>query len=131
MADFYLVSAGSTFSKATIASGNFTPLFNTDQPHTVSVPYDPTQSTSFYLGINTGLGFSNNRPNRDVFGWVQLSNSSTGMSIISSAMAYGEAGIIVGTLNTVPVPEADTSAMLLMGAGVMGFMARRRKNTQA
>ncbi len=29
------------------------------------------------------------------------------------------------------VPEADTSAMLLMGAGVMGFMARRRKNTQA
>jgi probable HAF family extracellular repeat protein len=30
-----------------------------------------------------------------------------------------------------PVPEADTSAMLLIGAGVMGFMARRRKNTQA
>jgi len=29
------------------------------------------------------------------------------------------------------VPEADTSAMLLMGVGVMGFMARRRKNTQA
>ena len=29
------------------------------------------------------------------------------------------------------VPEADTSSMLLMGAGVMGFMARRRKNTQA
>ena len=27
-----------------------------------------------------------------------------------------------------PVPEADTSAMLLMGAGVMGFMARRRKH---
>ena len=32
-------------------------------------------------------------------------------------------------INTAPVPEADTSAMLLMGAGVMGFMARRRKNT--
>jgi hypothetical protein len=29
------------------------------------------------------------------------------------------------------VPEADTSAMLLMGAGVMGFMARRRKQTTA
>jgi hypothetical protein len=26
-----------------------------------------------------------------------------------------------------PVPEADSSAMLLMGAGVMGFIARRRK----
>ena len=30
-----------------------------------------------------------------------------------------------------PVPEADTSAMLLMGAGVMGFIARRRRNAQA
>jgi hypothetical protein len=33
--------------------------------------------------------------------------------------------------STAPVPEADTSAMLLMGAGVMGFIARRRKNTKA
>ena len=30
-----------------------------------------------------------------------------------------------------PVPEADTSAMLLVGLGMIGFMARRRKNTQA
>ena len=30
-----------------------------------------------------------------------------------------------------PVPEADTSAMLLMGAGLMGFMARRRKQVAA
>jgi probable HAF family extracellular repeat protein len=30
-----------------------------------------------------------------------------------------------------PVPEADTSAMLLTGLGLIGFMARRRKNTQA
>lgn len=43
----------------------------------------------------------------------------------------------VGSLNariTTPVaaiPEADTSAMLLMGAGIMGFIARRRKNTNA
>lgn len=29
------------------------------------------------------------------------------------------------------IPEADTSAMLLMGAGIMGFIARRRKNTNA
>jgi len=28
---------------------------------------------------------------------------------------------------TTPVPEADTSAMMLMGAGLMGFIARRRK----
>ena len=29
------------------------------------------------------------------------------------------------------VPEADTSAMLLTGLGVIGFMVRRRKNAQA
>jgi|GEM_PF-1739994 hypothetical protein len=32
---------------------------------------------------------------------------------------------------TAPIPEADTSTMLLMGAGIMGFIARRRKNTNA
>ena len=32
---------------------------------------------------------------------------------------------------TAPVPEVDTSAMLLMGAGVMGFMVRRRKQAAA
>ena len=32
---------------------------------------------------------------------------------------------------TAPIPEADASAMLLMGAGIMGFIARRRKNTNA
>jgi hypothetical protein len=29
------------------------------------------------------------------------------------------------------VPEADTSAMLLTGLGVVGLMVRRRKNAQA
>ena len=41
----------------------------------------------------------------------------------------GSERMLVTSIN--PVPEADTSAMLLVGAGVMGFMARRRKNTQA
>ncbi len=41
----------------------------------------------------------------------------------------GSDRILVTSIN--PVPEADTSAMLLMGAGVMGFMARRRRNAQA
>lgn len=43
---------------------------------------------------------------------------------------------IVGTVSALniaiaAVSEPDTSAMLLMGAGLMGFMARRRKNAQA
>jgi len=33
--------------------------------------------------------------------------------------------------NITPVPEPETYAMLLAGLGLMGFMARRRKNGQA
>ena len=39
-----------------------------------------------------------------------------GSAIYSSSISF-----------TAAVPEADTSAMLLMGLGVMGFIARRRK----
>ena len=35
------------------------------------------------------------------------------------------------SISVAAVPEADTSAMLLIGAGVMGFMARRRKQVAA
>ena len=50
--------------------------------------------------------------------WYELATNAKAMTLTSlTAIA--------------PVPEADTSAMLLMGAGVMGFMARRRKQLAA
>ena len=55
--------------------------------------------------------------NGDVVGWAYNTISRTNTGFLLQSVAA--------------VPEADTSAMLLMGAGVMGFMARRRKNTQA
>jgi probable HAF family extracellular repeat protein len=64
--------------------------------------------------------------------------------VLQNALDINDNGWIVGYANNsqlglnnafllsmTPVPEADTSAMLLMGAGMMGFMARRRQNTQA
>jgi hypothetical protein len=50
------------------------------------------------------------------------------------SVLQGSNGLIAQTptfINTAPVPEADTSAMLLMGAGLMGFIARRRKQVAA
>jgi len=44
---------------------------------------------------------------------------------------YTNAKTMTLTSITAAVPEADTSAMLLIGAGVMGFMARRRKQAAA
>ncbi len=66
--------------------------------------------------------------------------------ILTQAMDINDSGSIVGIASNsllgitsqafllqsvAAVPEADTSAMLLMGAGVMGFMARRRKQVAA
>jgi hypothetical protein len=58
----------------------------------------------------------------DIFGWY----------INSSDSQFGNATLTVTNYSsTAPVPELDTSAMLLMGAGVMGFIARRRKQVVA
>ena len=51
-------------------------------------------------------------------------------SLTANSITAGGWDLVVGS-SVNPVPEADTSAMLLMGAGVMGFIARRRKNAQA
>jgi probable HAF family extracellular repeat protein len=67
-------------------------------------------------------------------GWKLISANS----INDNGSIVGQArnnllGIHAGAflMSVTPVPEADTSAMLLMGAGVMGFMARRRKQVAA
>ena len=71
-------------------------------------------------------------------------NSLVDPSLVANGFSLNTAyllasGTIIGTANNpnaccnvtvyslAAVPEADTSAMLLMGAGVMGFIARRRK----
>jgi len=51
-------------------------------------------------------------------------------SLVANPLVSGNWDLVFSTAVN-PVPEADTSAMLLMGAGLMGFIARRRKNTQA
>jgi hypothetical protein len=58
---------------------------------------------------------------------TSMSGNSTSIQIDSNRLI----ALTPTFINTSPVPEADTSAMLLMGAGVMGFMARRRKQLAA
>jgi probable HAF family extracellular repeat protein len=60
-------------------------------------------------------------------GWVlQTAEDINNVGTIMGS-AYNIYTGMSGTYTLAPVPEADTSAMLLMGAGVMGLMARRRK----
>ncbi len=123
-ADYYLMKKGAVLSPDTIASGLLTPLFTTDHRYTIQVGLND----SFYLGIVTGVGgIGGVGPNRNVFGWVELQNASTGLSRIDSAMAYGFGGIVVGTTNTVAVPESGTGAQLMLGLiGLAGLATAGR-----
>jgi len=107
------------------------------------------------LGIVVGESLNNNNQVRatlwdgtsviDLNSYLDLSNNSDGW-VLTSASSINDNGSIVGWASNsllnisskafllqsvAAVPEADTSAMLLMGAGVMGFMARRRKQVAA
>jgi hypothetical protein len=118
-ADYYLVPNLAVFSAATISSGIFPPLFALNQPHAINVGFG-----DFYLGINTGQGVSGGQPNRNVFGWAHFVNDSqTGLHMIGNAVTYGNAGIIVGTTNVIPVPEPSIFALSAVGSLLLVVIA--------
>jgi len=54
------------------------------------------------------------------------------MQIVSKFTLTGkDSASLVGYASITPVPELDTYAMMLSGLGILGLMARRRKNNQA
>lgn len=116
-ADYYLVKAGDTFTTEAIAAGKFTPLFTTDHPFTLAVPYPGT----FYLGVATGYSYTS----RDVLGWAKIRNDASGLTLLGSAMSYGEGGIIVGT--TTAVPEPGRAMLMLLGLSSLAFARRQRR----
>ena len=81
----------------------------------------------FYLGVgtvsNTDPGYSMANPGAlqyQSFGWAHVRADASGkLSIIDSAMAFREPGIVVGTLDVPAVPEPSTWA--LMGLGLLGI----------
>ena len=81
----------------------------------VYVAYAPDSDSSNQIRLFARTG-------QPMFGGWTTMDGSTNNSFINN---------YVFATSVTPVPEADTSAMLLMGAGVMGFMARRRKQAAA
>ncbi len=118
--DWYLVDAGDPFTNADIDAGLFTPLFVV-LASSGPVPVGPG---SFFLGGSTGKGFSGSDPNRDVFGWIELSISGTDLSVAGNAVAYGARGIFVGT--NISIPDPSTALLLASGLVAMGVRRRRR-----
>jgi hypothetical protein len=124
-ADYYLVRPGDEFTLANVSAGLFQPLFTTDHPYELAIPL----TGDFYLGVATTgpVPFDSPRmtpynPVRNVWGWAHFSNGPTGLSLLGSAMAYGESGIVVGTLTAVP----ELNAGVLMPLGLLGVAAAVR-----
>jgi len=56
--------------------------------------------------VNTGQGFDASGPNRDEFGWIEVSSSVAGLVQLGNAMVYGGNGVVVGTAIPIPEPTA-------------------------
>ena len=118
--DWYLADAGDPFSQANIDAGLFTPLF----VNLVSSGPVAVGPSGFFMGVSTGQGFTDfPNPNRDVFGWIELSISGTDLTDDGNAVAYGAIGIFVGT--NIPIPEPSTAILLASGLAVLGWRRGR------
>ena len=121
--DWYDVNANSVFTAQTIANGDFPVLINPETFGELVV----TVGESFFLGVNTGNSFlADGSGSREHFGWAEVSVDQFGtLSILDSAVAYDQGGIVVGTSQSVPEPSSAT----LIGLGIVGLVARRRRRS--
>lgn len=117
--DWYVVELGEEFGAASIAANDHTIITAAGERDRGPVSVG---GTDFYLGVSTGQGFDRPNPdptndfplpNRDVFGWVHLRDNGGTLEFISSAVAYGSEGIIVGTTTAIPEPATSTGVLLL------------------
>lgn len=125
--DWYVVEPGEVFGSASIAANAHPIIFTTDNPRGPV----PVGGTDFYLGVSTGVGFAPTLdpfapgpPNRDVFGWIRLRDNGGALEFVSSAVAYGAEGIIVGTTTAIPEPATGAGIVLL---AMLGAVSRTRK----
>jgi hypothetical protein len=127
VSDWYVVAAGDEFTRQNIVGGLFTAIFTTDGPRGPI----PVGSGDFYLGVSTGQGWNGpgppSPPNRDSFGWVELTNTVGGLANAGNAIAYDAEGILVGT--TIPIPEPSTALLFATGLAVVAVTQRRRRRT--
>jgi hypothetical protein len=131
--DWYVVNPGDAFGFASLESGQFTPIFTTDNSRGPVFVGDG----EFYLGVSTsGQGLPVPFPQRNVFGWVRLEGTAipgfppiipaTGrLEMLGNAVAYNSLGIIVGTAEVVPEPSGITLGWLALVA--LGLFKRNQK----
>ncbi len=122
--DWYHITASAVFLHHTIANGDFTVFIKSDFSGFTTNPIDAPTGRLF-LGVNTGIGFSDTGPNRQFYGWVALESDGDTLSLVESAITYDQPGIVTGTPTTIPEP----SSTLFIYAGVCAVVicSKRRK----
>ena len=98
--------------KDRLTSGETVSWFSDDKTTTTFAGFDVTKFTGGILHVQGMSRFSS--------GEHEYEHEGDGLS--TSGWYF---------MTVSPVPEVDTSAMMLMGFGLIGFIARRRRNDQA
>lgn len=122
--EYYILDVGDRLN-GFIAEGLEPVVTNLGPPRESPFAFDTPQDSQggalgFYLGffLQTGEGFENG-----TFGWVEFENDGTGvLSVASSATAFNEGGIIVGTTTAIPEP----SSLILFGTLSLFIFRRKR-----
>lgn len=128
---FDFVSAQTLNPTAATSAG----LFGNVSIGTLSATTQPALITGFQFGFATANNGDANEINNGEgtmfnFGAIAFSNfDNVAIRLNASNGALNSSGTWVGgtLVQQTPVPEAETGAMMALGLGVLGFVARRRK----
>lgn len=122
----FAVTAGAEISATTLASGSFTPFFQT-----VGVGGAPGADIVSPSGNapDIYLGFSYHRTRNGIeppaYGWAHLRYTQAGgLTLVDSALTTSDAGIYALSTRTISSVD-ETSAPLMLGMGALSLMGLR------
>lgn len=123
-ADLYIVQPGALLTNALLESGAYTALVGpSNGPWPTFSVYG---NTDFWIGARIRSGNVGDQPWTG-FGWAHLRFEDSGsVTLLGSAMAYGESSLVVGT-----VPEPQTWALMMAGLGLTALAVRRQRRAKA
>lgn len=125
--DLFVVTPGATFTNTNVDAGAFPYLMGSSK-YSLGMRTQAVQvGTDFWLGARTRSymdpGYNWLQPDPrffDSFGWAHIQvDDQGGLHLLDSAMAFREAGIIVGSLQ--PVPEPSSLIIALVGLTLVGL----------